>query len=97
MGFFRNIFKSPGKGELKEKIQNGALLLDVRSREEYNSGHAAGSVNIPLDILPDEIRNLNKDIPIVAICLSGARSAYAVNLLKSEGFEAYNGGGWQSF
>ncbi|WP_298653606.1 rhodanese-like domain-containing protein [uncultured Proteiniphilum sp.] len=97
MGIFRNIFKSPDKGELKEKIRKGALLLDVRSREEYNSGYAADSVNIPLDILANEIGKLSKDVPIVVVCLSGARSAYAVNLLKSEGFEAYNGGGWQSF
>lgn len=97
MGFFGNVFKSVGKGELKEKIQNGALLLDVREVEEYKSGHARGSVNIPLFLLPTEMGRLDKDRPIVVVCLSGARSAQAVNLLKSQGFEAYNGGGWHSF
>ncbi|SEA28154.1 Rhodanese-related sulfurtransferase [Porphyromonadaceae bacterium KH3R12] len=97
MGFFSNVFKLTGKAELKEKIQNGAVLLDVREVEEYKSGHVKGSVNIPLFLLPTEMSRLDRNIPIVAVCLSGARSAQAVNLLKSQGFEAYNGGGWQSF
>lgn len=97
MGFFGNIFKSPAKAELKEKIQNGALLLDVREVAEYRSGHAKGSVNIPLFLLPTEMDKLDRNKPIVVVCLSGGRSAQAVNLLKNQGFEAYNGGGWQSF
>ncbi len=97
MGFLGNIFKSPAKAELKEKIQNGALLLDVREVDEYKSGHAKGSVNIPLFLLPTEMSRLDRGKPIVVICLSGARSAQAVNLLKKQGFEAYNGGGWHSF
>lgn len=97
MGFFSNVFKSSGKAELKEKIQNGALLLDVREVDEYKSGHAKGSVNIPLFLLPGEMGKLDRNKPIVVVCLSGGRSAQAVNLLKSQGFEAYNGGGWQSF
>lgn len=96
MGFLGNIFKSPAKAELKEKIQNGALLLDVREVDEYKSGHAKGSVNIPLFLLPTEMSRLDRGKPIVVICLSGARSAQAVNLLKKQGFEAYNGGGWHS-
>ncbi len=97
MGFLGNIFKSPAKAELKEKIQDGALLLDVREVDEYESGHAKGSVNIPLFLLPTEMSRLDRGKPIVVICLSGARSAQAVNLLKKQGFEAYNGGGWHSF
>ncbi len=97
MGIFGNIFKSSGKAELKEKIENGALLLDVREVNEYQSGHAKGSVNIPLFLLPTEMNKLDPKRPIVVVCLSGGRSAQAVSLLKSRGFEAYNGGGWHSF
>jgi rhodanese-related sulfurtransferase len=97
MGFLSDIFKLKGKDELKEKIQKGALLLDVRSQEEYYSGHPAGSVNIPLSILPVEMDKFSKETPIVAVCESGARSGQAVHFLKSKGFEAYNGGGWRSF
>ncbi|MBK5194437.1 MAG: rhodanese-like domain-containing protein [Proteiniphilum sp.] len=97
MGFLRDIFKLSGKDELKEKVQKGALLLDVRSLEEYYCGHTAGSVNIPLFLLPVEMEKFSKETPIVAVCESGARSEQAVNFLKSKGFEAYNGGGWKSF
>ncbi len=97
MGFFGNMFKSSGSAELKEKIQNGAMLLDVREVDEYKSGHAKGSVNIPLFLLPTEMDRLDRSRPIVVVCLSGGRSAQAVGLLKRRGFEAYNGGGWHSF
>ena len=97
MGFFGNVFKSSSNGELKEKVHNGAMLLDVREVDEDKSGHARGSVNIPLFLLPAEMSRLDKNKPIVVVCLSGGRSAQAVNLLKRQGFEAYNGGGWHSF
>ena len=97
MGFFSNVFKSQGNSELKEKIQNGALLLDVREVDEYKSGHAKGSVNIPLFLVPTEMGKLDRNTPVVGVCLSGARSAQAVSLLKRQGFDAYNGGSWQSF
>lgn len=97
MAFFKNIFKSTGKTQLREMVENGALLLDVRNKDEYQSGHVPGSKNIPLFLLPAEMSSLNRSLPVVVVCLSGGRSAQAVNLLKSQGFEAYNGGGWQSF
>ena len=97
MGFFKDIFNLSDKGKLKEKVQTGALLVDVRSREEYYSGHVAGSINIPLHLVPVEIKKLSKETPIVAVCESGARSNQAIHFLKSKGFEAYNGGGWRSF
>lgn len=97
MAFFKNIFKSAGKTQLREMVENGALLLDVRNKDEYQSGHVPGSKNIPLFLLPTEMSSLNRSLPVVVVCLSGGRSAQAVNLLKSQGFEAYNGGGWQSF
>ena len=97
MGIFSKLFRSSDKGEFIEMIQNGALLLDVRNKNEYASGRASGSVNIPLDSLSGKIGKLKKGVPVVVVCESGARSGYAVNFLKSKGFEAYNGGGWRSF
>lgn len=95
--FLSRLFKIKDSGELKQKIQDGATLLDVRSKEEYKAGNARGSINIPLDELPKKVGTLNKNSPVVAVCASGARSAQAVRLLKTEGFEAYNGGGWHLF
>ncbi|NLJ00816.1 MAG: rhodanese-like domain-containing protein [Bacteroidales bacterium] len=97
MGLLSRLFKITGSVELKEKIQNGALLLDVRTKEEYESGHASGSVNIPLDVLTSQVERVKKGVPVVAVCESGARSAYAARFLKSQGVEAYNGGSWHSF
>ena len=97
MGLFGNLFKSTSTSELKEKISNGAILLDVRTREEYRSGHANGSINIPLDTLSGKMKSLKKNVPIIAVCASGARSSSATSLLKNNGFEAYNGGSWYNF
>lgn len=97
MGFFSGFFKSTGNDELQEKIQNGAMLLDVRTQEEYIMGHIPGSVNIPLFELPAEVKRFNSATPVVAICESGARSGEAVRFLRSNGIEAFNGGGWRSF
>jgi len=85
------------KDNLQEIISNGAVILDVRTKGEYQSGHLRNSINIPVDNLPQNIKKLDKDKPIITCCASGARSAYARRLLKSEGFEqVYNGGSWQS-
>ncbi len=79
-------------------VQEGAMVLDVRTTEEYNAGHVAGSVNIPLDILPDHIAELKeRNKKIIAVCRSGARSGAATGLLTQAGLEVVNGGGWDSF
>ncbi|MFA7584417.1 MAG: rhodanese-like domain-containing protein [Proteiniphilum sp.] len=97
MGFLNKLFKLTDKKELKEKIDNGAQLLDVRTVEEFHAGHAKGSVHIPLSSLPDKFKTIRKNSPLIVVCESGARSAQAVRFLISNGFEAYNGGSWRSF
>ena len=68
-----------------------AVLLDVRTPEEYASGHIPGSVNHPLE----RMQTYDGDVsaPIFAYCRSGARSARAVALLKELDFEGVNLGG----
>jgi rhodanese-related sulfurtransferase len=78
-------------------LKQGAVILDVRSKGEYQGGHINGSVNIPVDILRNNLSKLNKEKPIITCCASGMRSASAKSILKSNGFtEVYNGGGWMS-
>jgi rhodanese-related sulfurtransferase len=85
------------KDNLQEIISNGAVILDVRTKGEYQSGHLRNSINIPVDNLPQNIKKLDKDKPIITCCASGARSGYTRRILKSNGFEqVYNGGSWQS-
>lgn len=76
-------------------VKNGAQIIDVRTPGEFNGGHIKGSVNIPLDRLPQQLAKLNKQKPVITCCASGMRSASAKQLLQANGFnEVYNGGGW---
>lgn len=95
--FLKSFFDGAPAADFKSLIASGAILVDVRTPEEYKSGHLKGSVNIPLDQLASQIAGLQKKkAPIIAVCRSGARSGAAVDLLKSKGIEAYNGGAWNS-
>jgi phage shock protein E len=85
------------KVNLKEVISNGAVIVDVRTKGEFQSGHLRNSINIPVDNLAQNLKKLNKNKPIITCCASGARSASARRFLKSNGFEqVYNGGSWSS-
>jgi rhodanese-related sulfurtransferase len=70
-------------------LQNkGALILDVRSAEEFAGGHIVDAKNIELDKLSEQVESLKKwrEKPVIVCCESGARSAQAAKLLKSLGF-----------
>lgn len=95
MNFLELIFGK--KDNLQEVISSGAVILDVRTKDEYQAGHLQNSINIPVDALPQNIKKLSKNKPIITCCASGARSASAKRFLKSNGFEqVYNGGSWKS-
>lgn len=75
----------------------GAIVVDVRSKPEFQSGHAQGSENIPLNNILNRIDYLaKKKAPVITVCRSGARSGRAAAILKSKGIEALNGGPWQN-
>ncbi|MFI5152691.1 MAG: rhodanese-like domain-containing protein [Chitinophagales bacterium] len=93
----RKIFGTGQKKDLKQLVQNGAQIIDVRTVGEFNCGHIRGSVNIPLQDLSNNLSKIKKNIPVITCCASGMRSASAKNVLKSKGFaQVYNGGGWTS-
>ena len=57
----------------KELVNKGAVIVDVRSKAEYNAGHISGSKNIPLDTIRTKITELKKlNYPIITVCRSGA-------------------------
>jgi phage shock protein E len=95
---FSIIKKLLGSGtNIKEVLNEGAVIVDVRTAEEYRQGHITGSKNIPLDAIPKHIGTIKKyNKPVVTVCRSGARSAVAKNLLEKEGLRVYNGGSWVS-
>ncbi len=80
---------------IKEYHEKDALVIDVRSPEEFKGGHCDGSVNIPLNVLEARMHELEKSRHIIVCCASGGRSSMAMNLLKSKGFEhVINAGPW---
>ena len=75
------------KGVEEFQSTPGAVLLDVRTPEEYAGGHIPGSISIPLAALPARYNELGApDTPLFVHCLSGGRSGQAVSFLKSAGF-----------
>jgi phage shock protein E len=87
-----------GKTEsVKDFMDKGAVIIDVRTVGEFREGHIKGAKNIPLDTVfskVEEIKKLNK--PVIVCCRSGMRSAQANSILKNSGIDCMNGGGWQS-
>ncbi|MDO4499459.1 MAG: rhodanese-like domain-containing protein [Coriobacteriaceae bacterium] len=64
-----------------------AVLLDVRTVDEYAEGHIPGSINIPLDTVASVLERIpDKDTPLFVHCLSGGRSGKAVAFLKKLGY-----------
>lgn len=84
--------------DLADLAKQGAIILDVRSKGEYASGHIKGSINISVDQLGKNLSQLkDKNKAIITCCASGMRSASAKSLLKSNGYtNVHNGGGWSS-
>lgn len=77
-----------GGSEARKLVADGALLVDVRTPEEYAAGHLDGAINIPVQVLEERVGELgdNKERPIVLYCRSGARSSSALDQLKAKGF-----------
>jgi len=73
-------------GQAHEMYQQGALLIDVRTQDEWDQAHIARSVLIPLDELPDRLSELPADQDIVVVCRSGTRSKEGVTILRQAGF-----------
>lgn len=72
--------------DAKEKIINeGAVLVDVRTEDEYNSNHISGAINIPIDSISSAV-SLSKDNPIIVYCKSGNRSSQALEKLEALGY-----------
>lgn len=67
-----------------------AVLLDVRTGEEYRIGHIPGFVNIPVDELRERLEELDRSKPVYAICQSGLRSYIACRILEGRGFTCCN-------
>lgn len=100
MGLF-NFFRAAdiNEGVVEYKATDGAVLLDVRTAEEYRNGHIDSSINLPLDRI-HQIENIVKDKSTLLYvhCYSGSRSGQAVSYLKRMGYtNALNIGGISNY
>ncbi|MFO0358771.1 MAG: rhodanese-like domain-containing protein [Sphingobacteriaceae bacterium] len=83
--------------DLSELIKNGAVIVDVRSKGEFSSGHVKGSINIPLEQIASNADKLKKHSHVIVCCRSGNRSGMAKRTLQSKGLNnVTNGGSWQN-
>jgi phage shock protein E len=85
-----------GNSKIKDALRRGALIIDVRTPQEFDQGKVPESINIPIDrIAANAERIINMKRPVVFCCASGMRSGNALSKMKSKGLkEGYNGGSW---
>ena len=88
MGFF-DFLKQPNVNQGVADYHNtpGAVLLDVRTPQEYREGHIPESINVPLQTI-DKVTSVteNKDTALFVYCHSGGRSRQAVSILQQMGY-----------
>lgn len=87
----RSSLQAVSAPELRKRLENGSVVLDVRPTLEYVAGHVPGARSIPVDELAARLEELPRDQPVIAYC----RGPYcvfadeAVSLLRSQGYDAY--------
>ncbi len=97
MSFLSNLFGSGNSVNLKDIIEQGAFLVDVREPGEYAGGSAKGAVNIPLGTVPSQLSKFKNKNNIIVFCKSGGRSGQAKAILEANGItNVVNGGPWQN-
>lgn len=83
--------------EMKNMLSTGAQLIDVRSIAEFNQGALKGAINIPIDTIHFHTQSIQKDTPVLLYCRTGMRSGKVKEYLQSNGYDAYNLGGYQHY
>ena len=84
--FLKKLFKPTA--DFTKLVKEGTVIVDVRSKTEFQAGHIDGSQNTPVDQIPKEvqiIKELNKTI--ITVCRSGNRSGMAQSILSAAGVE----------
>ena len=96
MSFF-GLFGGNSSAPIEEYLNDGAVVIDVRTVPEFSDGHVNGSKNIVLNTIPAKIKAIKKmNKKVITVCRSGARSGQAASFLKQNGIDAINGGPWQN-
>jgi rhodanese-related sulfurtransferase len=74
--------------EARALLEDDAQLVDVRVGHEWEAGHIAGAVHLPLEELPERVGELDPERPVVLYCRGGTRSSMAAEALAAAGFDA---------
>jgi rhodanese-related sulfurtransferase len=85
--------QSPARDRVAEgraMVDQGATLLDVRTADEYASGHLDRAVLLPVQELEGRMSEVPRDRPVVVYCRSGARSAAAASMLVRAGYRVHD-------
>lgn len=85
----------PTMAEVKALLEQGAILVDVRTPEEFDGGHLEGALNIPYESilqLPKD-RDVQADTPVVLYCQTGRRAGIAEDALKDAGYNNVHNAG----
>ena len=80
---------------MKKRTKNTKQIIDVRRPDEFKSGHAEGSINIPLSEIENYLDEIKKMANPVLVCGGGTRHVKAFELLKQKGIETEKGGSWK--
>ncbi|WP_020597666.1 rhodanese-like domain-containing protein [Spirosoma panaciterrae] len=98
INLLKSVFGGSGNTQLQDVLEQGAVIVDVRSASEFAGGHAKGAVNIPLDQLETKLNKVKSyQKPIVVCCASGMRSARAKAFLSSQGLtNVHDAGSWRN-
>lgn len=97
-GTNKSVIQSPNSEEISEIIQDkSVIIIDVRTAEEYKTGHVEGAINIPYDEIEKKV-NYDKEQAIAVYCRTGVRSSEAAKTLEKMGYtKIYDLGGIEDF
>ena len=84
------------KKDYKDLLDQGAIIIDVRTESEYKSGHIKNSINVPLKDLTYRINEFDKKDNIVTVCTVGIRAESAKKFFETRGYNVANGGRWSN-
>ena len=90
---FKNLQKT---NNIKQFIDDNAVIIDVRSESEFNSGNLEGSVNVPLKDLMYRVNEFEKEKKYITVCTVGMRAESAKKFFEKKGYQVVNGGRWST-
>ena len=91
LNVLHGVFRQVHVSDVRELVESGAYIVDVRTPEEFAEGHLKGAVNIPLGELRQRVSEIPEDCPVYLHCRTSQRSYNAIMALKGRGYEnVYN-------